>query len=697
MKKITTLLLLAFCISANAQNYSIQTSTGTSTDFNYQTTGTTIMSSGNDVMSSAQTLPFPFTFYGQTYTSYSASDNGYITFDIGASATISDPNNSTLPASTAPLSAIFAFWDDLNVVSGGTGAADLIHSFTYGTSPNQVHVIQWFSVTPNSGSGYLYAAIRLYETPCGTEFDILNHYGSATGMSATVGCQDASGAIGTEVAGSPNIAYPSVGQAGTDDVVYSFSTVSSSYDLSVTDEINLDAVMTIGSTNLNVEVSNYGTQTITGFDLHYSVNGGATQSNSFSTYITSSNSLTFLHPIAFNPASAGQFYEIKMWADNIDGNNDELTCNDTLIKNVWVNNGVSGTKKVLLEEFTTEPCGYCPDGTLVVEQINNQYPYVVAVGHHAGYNTDFLTTSFHSDYANDMANGAPTASIDRFDFDGSGDNVAISRGDWSSSSALMYNEVTPVNISIDDIVYNAASNTVDAMVNLDFVDYAMPGDLVITFWVVEDSIVPQNQINYYSSQSGSGGAGGSSHAYYNLPYNLGVSNATDYQHRHVSMTVETATWGDAISLTNPVPNDTYQQAFTNVSLNGMDAGQVYLVAVISYDNVDKAKRTVLNVAEEHVNGMVSAINDKTINEDINTYPNPINDIGFVEFELKNTDEVSINIYNIIGEKVQSVITQKYAAGKHLAAFNASELSEGTYLLKIHSSSDFITKKIVVTH
>ena len=61
MKKITTLLLLAFCISANAQNYSIQTSTGTSTDFNYQTTGTTIMSSGNDVMSSAQTLPFPST------------------------------------------------------------------------------------------------------------------------------------------------------------------------------------------------------------------------------------------------------------------------------------------------------------------------------------------------------------------------------------------------------------------------------------------------------------------------------------------------------------------------------------------------------------------------------------------------------------------------------------------------------------
>ncbi|MBC8267096.1 MAG: Omp28-related outer membrane protein [Flavobacteriales bacterium] len=695
MKKLTTLIFLAVCIIANAQNYTVQTSTGTSSDFNFQTTGSTIMTSGNDVLSTLQTIPFSFTFYGQSYTSFYASDNGYITFNT--TATTSIPNNTTLPSTNAPTNAIFAFWDDLNIVSGGAGAADLIHSFTYGTAPNRVHVIQWFSVTPNSGSGYLYAAIRLYETACGREFDVLNHYGNATGMSGTIGCQDANATNGTEVVGSPNLSYPTLAQAGTDDIIYSFSTVSSSYDISITGENNVDEVMAIGSVNLNIEVTNKGTQAVNNFDLHYSVNGGATQSSPFTTFITSNNNMSFSHTIPFNPSTPGQFYEIKIWADNIDGNNDELNCNDTLTKMVWVNNGISGTKNVLLEEFTTEPCGYCPDGTLVVEQINNQYPYVVAVGHHAGFNTDFLTTSFHTSYANDMANGAPTAAIDRYDFDGSGDNVAISRSIWSSSAVQMYNEITPVNISINDIIYDATTNTVDAMVNLDFVDYAQPGDLVITFWVVEDSIIPQNQINYYSSQSSSGGAGGSSHQYYTLPYNLDPTNANDYQHRHVSMTVETATWGDAISITNPIPNDTYQQAFTNISLNGMDAGQVYLVAVVSYHNTDKAKRLVLNVTEEHVDGMVSAIKENSVEQKLNTYPNPVNEIGFIEFELANTQEVIIDLYNIIGEKLTTVIKQKYAAGKHHAAFNSSELSNGTYFLKVKTNIGITTVKVVVTH
>lgn len=88
-QKFILIILLVINISTvDAQIYSMQISTGTSTDYNYQTTNNTIISGGNQVLSTIQTIPFDFSFYGQTITEYKASDNGYITFDV--SATVSN-------------------------------------------------------------------------------------------------------------------------------------------------------------------------------------------------------------------------------------------------------------------------------------------------------------------------------------------------------------------------------------------------------------------------------------------------------------------------------------------------------------------------------------------------------------------------------------------------------------------------------
>ena len=136
-KFILAILLLISIFTVNAQTYSIQLSTGTSTDYNYQATNNTILSSGNQVLSAVQSIPFDFNFYGQTITEYKVSDNGYITFDV--SATVSNEVNTTLPSANAPTDAIFAFWDDLDLASGSS-VTDEVVSFTYGTSPNRVHV-----------------------------------------------------------------------------------------------------------------------------------------------------------------------------------------------------------------------------------------------------------------------------------------------------------------------------------------------------------------------------------------------------------------------------------------------------------------------------------------------------------------------------------------------------------------------------
>ena len=688
MKKIylIAMIMIIAIINVNAQTYNIQQTIGTGSDYSYTSASNTIISGGNQVLSPLQTIPFDFTFYGQTVTNYIASDNGYITFN---SATISNEMNTSLPSTNAPMNAIFAFWDDLNLANG-TSVPDKVVNFTYGTAPNRVHVIQWHSVTPLSGTGYLYAAIRIYENPCGIDFDVVNPYGNATGMSATIGCQNSTGTDGSQTLSSPNEDYPGTAVSNSDDVVYSFSPSNYTYDMTTVSEINLNEVMTVSTiNNLDIQVQNNGSQSISSFNLNYSINGGAVQTDNIITGITSGGTSNLLHSIPFNPSNAGQYYEFKIWCDNINGNNDELNCNDTLTKLVWVNLGVSGTKKVLLEEFTTESCQFCPDGTFVVEEITSQNPYVIAVAHHSGFGSDFLTTAFHEDYADDMTSGAPKAAIDRFDFTKDGSKVAISRSNngWLDAVIDMNNYPTPVNISIDGISYNNVSNTVSAEVNVSFIDYAQPGDISLTLWVIEDSIDPISQTNYYS--------GDQSHPYGNLPSTITAANANEYQHRHTSKKISTATWGDPIGNSNPVPGDTYQRVFNNISLNGTDPGQVYLVATLSYDNPDITKRLVLNSNKQYVEGMVATIENYSLENKINIFPNPITQIGYVEFQLKKSDVVKLTIYNLLAEEIISKEERKYSQGNHAIAINTYDLPTGTYFVEIKTSNQVERKKFTV--
>jgi extracellular elastinolytic metalloproteinase len=85
-------------------------------------------------------LPFPFTFYGQTYTQVYACANGFIEF-VGPSTTNCSAVNGTIPGTGRPNGAVYPFWDDLVV--------DLLASIrteVKGTAPNRFFVIEFRNV-----------------------------------------------------------------------------------------------------------------------------------------------------------------------------------------------------------------------------------------------------------------------------------------------------------------------------------------------------------------------------------------------------------------------------------------------------------------------------------------------------------------------------------------------------------------------
>jgi hypothetical protein len=77
------------------------------------------------------------------------------------------------------------------------------------------------------------------------------------------------------------------------------------------------------------------------------------------------------------------------------------------------------------------------------------------------------------------------------------------------------------------------------------------------------------------------------------------------------------------------------------------------------------------------------------------YPNPFNPTTTMKFGLPKDGMVTLEVYNLIGEKVAALINQELTAGYHTIDFNGSRLSSGIYLYKITSSEFTSTKKFVL--
>lgn len=77
------------------------------------------------------------------------------------------------------------------------------------------------------------------------------------------------------------------------------------------------------------------------------------------------------------------------------------------------------------------------------------------------------------------------------------------------------------------------------------------------------------------------------------------------------------------------------------------------------------------------------------------YPNPFNPTTTIDFSLPKTQNVTLKVYNILGQQVASLINGNMTAGYHSIRFDASNLSSGMYIYKISAGSFTSAKKMML--
>ncbi|CAN5385855.1 hypothetical protein BH23BAC3_BH23BAC3_31480 [soil metagenome] len=67
------------------------------------------------------------------------------------------------------------------------------------------------------------------------------------------------------------------------------------------------------------------------------------------------------------------------------------------------------------------------------------------------------------------------------------------------------------------------------------------------------------------------------------------------------------------------------------------------------------------------------------------YPNPFNPSSTIRYELPERAEVTLAVYNMLGQRVALLVNEDIQPGRHEAVFDASGLSSGNYIARFSAT------------
>jgi hypothetical protein len=77
------------------------------------------------------------------------------------------------------------------------------------------------------------------------------------------------------------------------------------------------------------------------------------------------------------------------------------------------------------------------------------------------------------------------------------------------------------------------------------------------------------------------------------------------------------------------------------------------------------------------------------------FPNPFNPSTKISYKIKKEGNVSLTVFNLVGQEVSVLVNEKQSAGNYEVEFDASELTSGVYLYKLQINGFTSVKRMTV--
>lgn len=142
----------------------------------------------------------------------------------------------------------------------------------------------------------------------------------------------------------------------------------------------------------------------------------------------------------------------------------------------------------------------------------------------------------------------------------------------------------------------------------------------------------------------------------------------------------------------------------NVEVDSQDNAVAYLRPKGSIN--DSAEITVTDTGNNYsktflyvIEALATSSEEENLNPDsfqlFQNYPNPFNPVTTIGFILPEAQDITLEVFDITGRKVGTLLNRKIQAGEHAVTFNATNISSGVYFYRLTTEEYSMIKKMTL--
>ena len=132
-------------------------------------------------------------------------------------------------------------------------------------------------------------------------------------------------------------------------------------------------------------------------------------------------------------------------------------------------------------------------------------------------------------------------------------------------------------------------------------------------------------------------------------------------------------------------------------LNGLEGGTTYYwrVRSINSSGETSAYSNIEKFTPEHTTGITGTNEIPSTFLLKQNYPNPFNPSTILEFSIPVAGNYTLDVYNVLGEKVTTLLNTTLNPGTFKVAFNGKNFSSGVYFYRLSGNKVNIIRKMLM--